>query len=146
MSTIQHEFNELFQRDLDRLIDNLKETPDDKLWEVPQQVSNSCGVLAQHLVGNLNHFIGKGLGDLDYIRQREVEFSNTETSKEELIEDIQELKERLDNTIPEIDDEMLNKEYPLKISYDVSARQFLAHLYGHLNYHLGQINYLRRML
>jgi hypothetical protein len=28
----------------------------------------------------------------------------------------------------------------------VTNRQFVIHLYGHLNYHLGQIDYLRRML
>jgi uncharacterized damage-inducible protein DinB len=28
----------------------------------------------------------------------------------------------------------------------LTNRQFVTHLYGHLNYHLGQIDYLRRVL
>lgn len=28
----------------------------------------------------------------------------------------------------------------------LTNRQFVIHLYGHLNYHLGQIDYLRRTL
>jgi hypothetical protein len=28
----------------------------------------------------------------------------------------------------------------------VTNRQFVIHLYGHFSYHLGQIDYLRRML
>lgn len=146
MSTLQEEFQSLFNRDLNRLIDNLRETPPEMLWKVPEGVNNSCGVLIQHLVGNLNYFIGKGFGEIDYIRQRKKEFSNTQSSKEELEEDILELKKRLDSILIDLEDDQLNGEIPLEVSFDTSARGFLVHLYGHLNYHLGQVNYLRRLL
>ncbi len=41
---------------------------------------------------------------------------------------------------------MLDADHPE--SYDgrpILTRQFLIHLLGHLNYHLGQIDYLRRV-
>jgi uncharacterized damage-inducible protein DinB len=41
----------------------------------------------------------------------------------------------------------LTSQYPLQVlGYPMTTTYFLVHLYGHLNYHLGQVNYLRRLL
>lgn len=146
MDSQQHDLQMLYQRDLNKLIENIEDTPDDLLWETPEGVTNSCGVLAQHLVGNLNHFVGNVLGNTGYERDREREFTATHISKEELIKDIEQLQELLNDIFDELDNVQLDDEYPLDIPFDTSsARGFLIHLYGHLNYHLGQINYLRRI-
>jgi uncharacterized damage-inducible protein DinB len=67
-------------------------------------------------------------------------------SKEELIGDIKKLSKTMNSIFNKMDDQMLIEEYPMSIPFDYSTREFLLHLYGHLNYHLGQINYLRRIL
>lgn len=133
-------------RDLDRLIDNIKDTSEDDLWRVPDGVSNSIGVLAQHLVGNLNHFIGEGLGQTGYVRQREQEFVTADTSKKELILSVEKLKATLDHIFDAIENDSFDEPYPRDLSFEASTGGFMIHLYGHLNYHLGQINYLRRIL
>lgn len=146
MSSIKKEMRSYYLRDLDQVIENLREIPDDELWKAPAGVHNSCGVLVQHLVGNLSHFIGEGLGQTGYVRQRKQEFASTEKPKDELIQDVEDLKITLDTVFDAIGEGDLNAEYPMELSFEATIGGFLIHLYGHLNYHLGQINYLRRIL
>jgi uncharacterized damage-inducible protein DinB len=143
---LQRDLRTLYMRDLDQLIDNIEAIPEDLLWNAPEGVTNSCGVLTQHLVGNLNHYIGEGIGETGYVRQREREFTTTQTSKKDLIADVESLQRTLDTVFDTLEDSDLSREYPLETSYEFSTRGFLIHLYGHLNYHLGQINYLGRLL
>lgn len=140
------ELEELFIRDLDMLIENLHEIPEEFLWETPVGVTNSSGVLAQHVIGNLKHFVGKGLGKFDYNRNREREFKNTGVKKDELIKEAEQVKEYIKRVFKHLDQDKMEEPYPLNISYDYSTGKFLCHLYGHLNYHLGQLNYLRRII
>ena len=146
MDTLKQDLRALYRRDLDQLIENVIETPEEDLWHVPEGVNNSCGVLVQHLVGNLNHFIGQGMGDTGYVRQRDREFTSTSVSKEELVESIEDLKLTLDEVLDSIEDGSLDQDFPMDTPFDFSAGGVLMHLYGHLNYHLGQVNYLRRIL
>jgi len=145
MDAMNDEMRSYYIRDLNRLIENIKEIPEGRLWETPQGVENSCGVLVQHLVGNLNHFIGEGLGKTGYIRTRDKEFSRTESSKKELIKNVEALKLSLDSIFDALENDTLDEEYPMELPFDATTGGFLLHLYGHLNYHLGQINYLRRL-
>ena len=76
----------LFKRDLEKLKEeiNLYKT-ESNLWILEEGISNSSGNLCLHLVGNLNHFIGEGLGNTGYVRQRELEFSLKDVPKSQLI-------------------------------------------------------------
>ena len=49
-----------FERDLDKLKEeiNLFKNEDD-IWKIKEGITNSAGNLTMHLLGNLNHFIGK---------------------------------------------------------------------------------------
>lgn len=146
MSSLQQDLNALFQRDLNRLIENLQDTPEELLWEVPEGITNSIGVLTQHLTGNINHFIGKGLGNTGFKRDRDREFKNVPIPKEDLIADIEDLKQTLVTIFNDLTDENIEDDYPMEVPFEATTRGFLIHLYGHLNYHLGQINYLRRIM
>ncbi len=43
--------------------------------------------------------------------------------------------------------EDLQKTFPINVfNYEMTTEFFLVHLTTHLNYHLGQINYHRRLL
>lgn len=145
MNTLRQDFEILFERDLNELIENIQATPEELLWTTPDGITNSCGILVQHLAGNLNHYIGKGIGETGYIRNRGEEFTTTHISKETLIQQVRELKKTLKKVFDKATDDTLEENYPLDFPFEVSKRGALVHLYGHLNYHLGQINYLRRI-
>jgi len=139
---------DLYERDLNKLIEELNLFKKEKdIWKTKGDVINSAGNLALHLIGNLNHFIGRTLGNTDFIRKREEEFSTKDVSREQLISQINSLKEVIKNTLPALSDEDLKKQFPLKIGeQEFTTEMLLSFLLSHLNYHLGQVNYLRRML
>lgn len=140
--------SDLFLADIDKLIAeiNLFKTESD-IWQTKEGITNSAGNLTLHLLGNLNHFIGKTLGNTDYIRQRDEEFSLKNIHKEKLINDLKELKQTIINTLSKLSVENLEKDFPIAIRNEIfSTQMMLIYLLAHLNYHLGQVNYLRRML
>jgi uncharacterized damage-inducible protein DinB len=138
----------LFRRDLTRLAQELRAFPDDgPLWVKPPGINNSIGTLVLHLEANLRDYIGLQLGGVPYTRERDREFSQTGFS----VDDLRARLDSLASTIPEIlaglSEADLGGLYPKKgWSSPVAMAQFLIHLHGHLNYHLGQIDYLRRIL
>lgn len=140
--------NTFFENDLTKLATEISLFKDDaSVWKTKEGITNSAGNLALHLVGNLNHFIGTTLGHSGYVRKRDEEFSLKDIPREKLISDINDLKETIKNTLPKLSAEDLQKDFSLKIREEVySTQNLLIYLLAHLNYHLGQINYLRRML
>ena len=140
--------NDLFLRDLDRLKSEVELYQSDQVfWSVAKAINNSAGNLAIHLIGNLNHFIGAILGETGYQRDREGEFNNKGIDRKFILDQIDEIKSIIDNTLSQLPEQELQNPYPVKIGQRaMSVEQFLIHLYGHLNYHLGQINYHRRLL
>ncbi len=68
----------LLVRDLNDLARELDLFGDDEsVWKTAPGVANSAGNLALHVAGNLQHFIGAGLGATGYVRNRELEFSRS---------------------------------------------------------------------
>ncbi|MEO8820568.1 MAG: DUF1572 family protein [Ginsengibacter sp.] len=139
---------DLYQADLDKLIEEINLfKSENNIWETKERITNSAGNLTLHLLGNLNHFIGKTLGNTDYLRKRDEEFSSKNIPKEKLIGDLKELKETIRNTLSKLSKEELQKDFPIAIrNQTFSTEMMLTYLLAHLNYHLGQVNYLRRML
>jgi len=119
---------------------------DESLWKVVPGISNSGGTLALHLAGNLQHFIGAVLGSSGYIRDRDAEFSVRGLSRAEVINLIDQATASLTQTFRSLTDEVLRRQYPERVGkVRLSSGDFLVHLEGHLAYHLGQIDYHRRM-
>jgi len=139
---------ELFIRDLNKLNDEILAYPDEySLWEVNAKIKNSGGNLAIHIIGNLNHFIGTHLGSTNYIRQRDKEFNDKNVPRELIIDHIKDIKNILNEVLSSLNKEVLSRNYSIEVfGKPMSTEYFLIHLYGHLNYHLGQINYHRRLL
>ena|ERR1700694_195565 len=138
----------LFRRDLTRLSQQIEAFPNDEaLWQTLPGVMNAAGNLALHIEGNLREYVGRQLGKLPYNRNRKLEFSLKGMSKDELGARIAELRRSISSVIEELSPEQMEMEYPeVVLESAISTRQFLIHLYGHLNWHLGQIDYLRRIL
>ena len=122
-------------------------TNEESLWKVTQGINNCGGNLALHLIGNLNHFIGAILGDTGYIRDRDAEFSKKDVPQATLIKQIEETIKMVDEVLSHLPEDQLDKTYPIEVlKRPMTTGEFILFLYGHLSYHLGQINYHRRIL
>lgn len=137
----------VFEKDLKKLKEEiLQYDSDDLLFKTAEGISNSGGNLAMHLCGNLRHFIGAILGNSGYIRNREEEFAGR-VSSQKIVEDIEETIGVVKNTLAKLSEEDFSKTYPLQVfGEEMSTGYFIYHLLGHLNYHLGQVNYHRRLI
>lgn len=140
-------FMKLFARDLDKLIAEVNMCKrDGNLWRIAGDVKNSAGNLCLHIIGNLQHFIGAVIGETGYIRDREAEFSTTAVSRDILLSALLETKEIVIDSLQKLDRKKLQEIYPIDVFGEkMSYEFFMIHLIGHLNYHLGQINYIRRL-
>lgn len=145
---LTHTLIKLFKRDLNALKTEVNSYKDEKnLWIVTKDISNSSGNLCLHLIGNLNHFIGATLGNSGYVRQRDLEFSLKDIPKSELIMQINDTIDVVEKILSDLTEEDLQKEYKRRVFEDtMTTAYFLVHLSMHLAYHLGQINYHRRLL
>jgi len=140
--------NELFKRDLNRLKKQVElYQKEEDIWIIADGITNSAGNLCLHLIGNLNHFIGHVLGGSDYKRDREFEFAGKNVSRDQLLKDIDTVILTIANVLENLSENDLQKNFPIDVFGEpISTMKFLIHLQGHLNYHLGQINYHRRIL
>ncbi len=138
----------LFNRDLNKLKSEIELYKDEKkIWYIEKGIANSAGNLCLHLVGNLNHFIGADIGKTGYVRVRELEFSSKDIPKIDLISKVEETIKVIDSSLDKLKEEDLEKEYPILVfDKKTSTEYLLVHLSSHLTYHLGQINYHRRLL
>ena len=138
----------LFNRDLKRLLNEIELYKNEAdIWKVKEQISNSAGNLCLHLVGNLNTYIGKELGGTEYIRKRDLEFSLKDMPRQELILKVKNTIEMINQILDQLDDSLLETEYPILVFDKKTSTEFLlVHLTTHLTYHLGQINYHRRLI
>ena len=135
-------------RDLKALDAQIAAYPDDEsLWKTAPGISNSAGNLVLHLAGNLRHFFGAVLGSTGYVRDRAAEFAAKGMSRAQLRAEVGAAISDVEKTLDSIGEKELSGEYPLPIQdRRVSTPEFLVHLAVHLTYHLGQIDYHRRLL
>lgn len=146
---LKYSIIELFERDLARLKEEINLYEDeDSLWVVEKNIKNSAGNLVLHLLGNLNHFIGATLGQTGYVRHRDEEFTQRNIPRSQMSDNIDKTATMIKKVLEGFSGEDLEKDYPLEVFRNKGKMKtgfFLVHLTGHLNYHLGQINYHRRL-
>jgi uncharacterized damage-inducible protein DinB len=138
----------LFNRDLNKLKLEIESyETESRIWEIDKNISNSAGNLCLHLIGNLNTYIGAELGKTGYIRNRELEFSLKDVHRSELISKIEATISVVNNTLDSLSKTDLELIYPqIVFEKEMTTGFFLVHLSTHLAYHLGQINYHRRLV
>ena len=138
----------LFESDFRKLIEEVNGfKKEENLWKITGAVKNSAGNLTLHLIGGSNHFFGTILADTGYVRNRDREFSEKNVPRAQLISQLEMLIPLVTGTLLSLKEDQLNADFP--VPFDGSARSHtyvLVRLYAHLGYHLGQINYLRRIL
>jgi hypothetical protein len=138
----------IFNRDLERLRAEIElYRKEANIWKVEGAISNSAGNLCLHLIGNLNTYIGKEIGKAAYVRNRELEFSLKDIPRAELLHKIDDTISVVNTALANLEEAELDSEYPVLVFEEkTSVGYLLVHLTTHLAYHLGQINYHRRMI
>jgi len=138
----------LFNRDLLKLKAEIEQYQyEANIWRVDKGIANSGGNLCLHLVGNLNAYIGVGLAKTGYIRQRDLEFTLKNIPRAELLQKIEDVILIVETGLNNLSDDQLSDDFPIIIWEKPTQMHYtLVHLHSHLNYHLGQVNYHRRLL
>ncbi|MBS1979465.1 MAG: DUF1572 family protein [Bacteroidetes bacterium] len=148
MSAFAKDIQQLLVRDLKKLETEISQYADEQsIWKVDKLIANSAGNLCLHLCGNLQHYIGAILGKSGYVRNRDNEFAARGIARAALLEEIRRAIAAVEQTMPLLKDATLDAIYPQEVlGYPMTTRFFLIHLSSHLGYHLGQVNYHRRLL
>lgn len=138
----------IFELRLTKLSQEVSLYTDEKLlWKTSKGINNSGGNLCLHLLGNLNHFIGAVLGKTGYVRERKAEFNLKNIPIKTLQTQIDATKKTILKTITNLSQADFETVYPINVfGTEMTTTYFLIHLVGHFNYHLGQLNYHRRLI
>ena len=139
---------QLYERDLKKVRAEIEQYENDAdLWETADGISNSGGNLCLHITGGLQYLIGAVLGETGYVRDREAEFTERNVPRDQLLARIDTTIDSVTSTLAKLTTADMEKPYPLDIlGHPMTSEFFVTHLVGHVNYHLGQINYHRRIL
>ena len=139
---------DLYERDLRKLIEEVKLfNNEEDLWKTHGSIKNSSGNLVSHIIGGLNHFVGATLAKTGYVRNRDQEFAIKNVNRKDLVAQLEELIPLINKTLNGLTPEQMEAPFPIVFDRPGSSTSYvLLQLLLHLNYHLGQVNYLRRML
>jgi hypothetical protein len=138
----------LYERDLRKLIEevNLFQN-EENLWKITGGVVNCCGNLTLHIIGNLNHYVGATLAHTGYVRERPREFAAKGVPRQELVAQLEVLIPLIKTTLSNFTEAQMDARYPDLFDDAYNSNSYvLIRLLTHLDYHLGQVNYLRRIL
>src|SRR6267378_2473772 len=138
----------IMSRDLRALRREIEAYADERdLWRVAPGISNCGGTLALHLAGNIQFFLGTVLGATGYVRDRDAEFGRRDVPRAELLREIDAALAAVAQTMDLLRDQDLAKPYPQAVGgVKLATGDLLLHLPAHFTYHLGQVDYHRRLL
>ena len=138
----------IMSRDLRALRREIEAYRDERdLWRGAPGISNCGGTLALHLAGNIQFFVGTVLGATGYVRDRDAEFGRRDVPRTELLREIDAALAAVERGVARLPDAALSQPYPQPPGgFAVTTGDFLLHLVSHLTYHLGQVDYHRRLL
>lgn len=135
-------------RELRALRRELDAYPNDgDLWRVAPGTVNPGGNLILHLTGNIQYFVGAVLGGTGYVRNRDAEFGDRGAPRSRLLTEIDRAIQAVETGLGALSDADLERPYPESVGgVSFTTGAFLAHLATHLAYHLGQVDYHRRIV
>jgi hypothetical protein len=139
---------ELYEGDLRKMIEEVNLFKDEEnLWRTQGSVKNSCGNLVLHITGGLNHYFGATLAHTEYVRDRDQEFIKKGVKREELVAQLEQVIPMMNETLNALTPEQMEAEFPIFFDKPNTSVSYVAiRMLAHLGYHLGQVNYLRRVL
>lgn len=138
----------LLQRELRALRRELELYPtDEALWATPPGITNAGGTLAIHVLGNLRHYVGDRLGGTGYVRDRPSEFAVRGVPRERILAELDRAVEDVRASLERLDPARLEQPYPDVVGgHRVETADYLAQVAVHLAYHVGQLDYHRRIV
>lgn len=138
----------VLDRDLRALGREVEAYADERdLWRLAPGVSNSGGTLALHLAGNVQHYFGARLAGTGYHRDRPAEFADRDVPRTEIVRRIEAAREAVHAAAEAVDESALAAEFPEVVGgLRVATGEYLIHLLAHFAYHLGQLDYHRRLV
>lgn len=120
---------------------------EDGLWHMAEGIGNAPATLALHLCGNLQYNIGDVIGKSGYVRNRDYEFSQRGISREKILEEIANTETMILPVLEKLTVEDLGKKFEDSWhGENETIADALIRLALHLGYHVGQINYHKRVL
>lgn len=136
-----------FVINLNKIKDNILAFENENdIWGKLGRISNSPANLALHICGNLKHNIGAAIGNSGYQRERDTEFTKSNLSRNDVIAEIDSTIEMIEPVLYKLKPEDLNKPFPGKGHEEgQTIGTILVKIAIHMGYHLGQINYHRRI-
>ena len=131
----------------EQLLELLSEVPDEVLWQKPDVLPNSIGAIARHLTGNLNHYLGAGILQNGYKREREQEFHASPIARNALLTDLRSAIAVARSASAAIDEDHLAVPHttPCGEEYE-SLAYHLTRIATHFSYHVGEANYASKLL
>lgn len=144
---LQH-LKALYLREIATLERELDLYPDDaSVWKELVGLPNSAGTLFLHLTGSLQYFFGAVLGKSGYLRDRAAEFTRRNVSRSELKEELSSARQSVLAGFASLSNDDLEQVFPVRFAdVDFSTELTLLQFSSHLAYHLGQIDYHRRVV
>ena len=138
----------ILQRDLGTLRREIEAYPDERdLWREVPGISNVGGTLALHLTGNIQHYFGHHLGNSEYVRNRPAEFGRRLVPRSELLREVEAARAAVTAATTNLTEPLVQQEFPEVIAgARVVTGEYLVHLATHFAYHLGQLDYHRRVV
>jgi uncharacterized damage-inducible protein DinB len=138
----------ILDRDLQALRREVEAYPDERsLWQAVPGVINTTGTLVLHLAGNIQHYLGARLGGTGYVRDRAAEFARRDVPRAELLREIAAARSAVRASLANLSDGELAADYPEAIAgVRLATGEYLVHLTTHFAYHLGQVDYHRRVV
>lgn len=138
----------ILDRDLSALRREVEAYHDERaLWRAVPGLPNAGGTLVLHLAGNLQHYFGAQLADTGYVRDRAAEFARRDVPRSELVREIEAARAAVKAGLARLTEPQLRADFPEAIGGTrLATGEYLVHLTVHFAYHLGQLDYHRRVV
>lgn len=139
----------ILDRDLRTLRREVEAYADERdLWRRVPGITNVAGTLVLHLAGNLQHYFGALLGSTGYVRDRPAEFARRDVPRAELLSEIEAARAAVEAGLAGlVTPQQLAAEFPEAVGGSrIATGEYLIHLASHFAYHLGQVDYHRRVV
>jgi len=124
----------------------VEELSEDQLWWRPNEQTNSVGNLVLHLSGSMRHYLSRGVGGIEYQRDRPSEFADRGSmSKEQLLATFDETIGQAAQTLQSFDTSRF-LDATDEQNYVPTVFDAIFNISIHLATHAGQIIYITKML
>jgi uncharacterized protein DUF1572 len=142
------DYKQFFSKNLNNLKEDISAYGNEgDLWKLAGDIKNTPGNLCLHICGNLKHNIGAIIGKNGYVRNRDSEFARKNVPKSELLKEVDNTIEMISPVLSKLTDDDMKVEFPADaFSQGGTIALIILRVAAHMGYHLGQINYHRRLI